>query len=608
MTEHLARLDNPAVDEALLEALALGEEDEKEAALALLIRRAKATGLLGLLRRYERLSTPLQEKIQQASEVMRPVVRSASKAGDIALRVSAMRYITQVGDIELADAAVTNIGGRSEGLSQTAAKALLKLVDRATPEQRPAIEQAVADALDQPGGTSSPDLVRRALSLADHPDSPILAILDTPRHRAHAVIVRRIQDPPAPGGAAAMCLAAARHRLGNHFGVSVGSTEKHPALADLAVQHHRLRDRRVELAASRARRGIWFDAESLMSFVRRRPDTACGVVDWIVAGKGVPTDRDKLLLALVRNFPDDRALRLAALRATPTLERHHTLLALLDSTDEPIARMALRQLVARNIDGLHGILLRRLPGAPGTLRTAISRIVGRESFAGFWERFDALAPADRKTAGQALVKVMPDALDRLDRVLRTGSVAARLKALQVADELNVTHELKPTLDFLCRDPRSKIRSKAVLLLGRIADGGGPVMRALGDDDPRVRANAVDALRLRLIERRNGGPRVADLLRRRADVAENRERANAAAALHVLNEVDAGALLQRMLQDDRPTHRISALWAVRQTTSSATLPTVADLARTDAEPKVRKAALATLRLAAARMRTRKAVAA
>lgn len=609
LIEHLAQLDNPAVDEALLEALALGEDDEKRNALDLLLRRGKATGLLGLLRRYDRLSSTLQESVRAASDIMRPFVRTASTTGDIPLRVSAMRYVTQVGDIDLADAVVANIGGRSEGLCQAAAKALLRLVERSTPAQRPAIEQAIADALDQPGGTSSPDLVRRALALADHPGSPILAICDTPRHRAHAVIVRRIQDPPAPGGAAAMCLAAARHRLGNHFGVSVGATEQHPVLADLAQQHHRLRDCRVELAAGRTRRGIWFDPESLVSFVRRRPDTACSVIDWIVAGKGVPTDRDKLLLRLVQSFPEDRGIRLAALRATPNIEQHHTLLALLGGNDEPVARMALRQLVARNIEGLHGILLRRLPTAPPTLREAIARVVGRDSFEGYWQKFESLPVAERKRAGQALIKVMPETLAQLERVLRTGELPARLKALQVADELNVTADLKPTLDFLCTDPRSsKVRSKAVLLLGRIADGGGPVMRALGDTDPRVRANAVDALRMRLIERRSGGPRVTDLLRRRADGSENRERANAAAALHILNEVDAGALLQRMLRDDRPAHRISALWAVRQTTSSATLPTVADLARTDAEPTVRKAALSTLRLAAARMRTQKVVAA
>ncbi|MEM6561924.1 MAG: hypothetical protein AAF656_09995, partial [Planctomycetota bacterium] len=399
-------MDNPAVDDALLEAIGLGEEEEKSAALDLLLRRGTPKGLLGLLRRYDRLSIALQAKVQASAEQMRPVVRSAAKAGDIALRVAAMRFITQVADHTLAECAVSNIGGRSEGLSQAAAKALLKLVDRATPEQRPAIEQAVADALDQPGGTSNPELVRRALALADHPASPILAICETPRHRAHAVIVRRVQDPPAPGGASAMCLAAARHRLASHFGVSLGSIEQHPVLADLATQHHRLRDRRVELAAARTRRGVWFDPDTLVSFVRRRPDTAAGVIDWIAAARGVITDRDALLLRLVRTFPDDRAVRLAALRASATLDRHTTLIALFESDDEPVARMALRELVRRDIDGLHGLLMRRLADAPPSLRLAISRIVGRESFGSFWRKFDEMPAAERKRAGLALVKLM----------------------------------------------------------------------------------------------------------------------------------------------------------------------------------------------------------
>jgi hypothetical protein len=121
------------------------------------------------------------------------------------------------------------------------------------------------------------------------------------------------------------------------------------------------------------------------------------------------------------------------------------------------------------------------------------------------------------------------------------------------------------------------------------------MRALDDADGRVRANAVDALRLRLIrEPTSNRPGLAQLLGRRGDCDGQRERANTAVALARLDAAAGQAVVGRMLADARPVHRISGLWAAEQIGGGTWVEQAGRLARTDVDARVRHAAAKALR--------------
>jgi HEAT repeat protein len=112
---------------------------------------------------------------------------------------------------------------------------------------------------------------------------------------------------------------------------------------------------------------------------------------------------------------------------------------------------------------------------------------------------------------------------------------------------------------------------------------------VNDADARVRANTIEAL-----EAKGDRQFVPVLAQRARDAGTARERANAVKALHTMKVSTASNQLLLMLRDDRPEHRISALWALRQIGWWQLLGEVGRLAKADGNLKVRRYALAVLR--------------
>jgi HEAT repeat protein len=143
---------------------------------------------------------------------------------------------------------------------------------------------------------------------------------------------------------------------------------------------------------------------------------------------------------------------------------------------------------------------------------------------------------------------------------------------------------------LCNHPNARVRSKAVALIGESPAVAPDAIleKVLNDADPRVRANAIEVL-----ESRRSAEYVP-LLAQRARSSHSRERANAIKAMHRLRVSTASTQLLSMLRDDRPDHRISALWALRQIGWWQLLNEVGKLAKQDTNLRVRRYAIGVLR--------------
>ena len=113
-------------------------------------------------------------------------------------------------------------------------------------------------------------------------------------------------------------------------------------------------------------------------------------------------------------------------------------------------------------------------------------------------------------------------------------------------------------------------------------------KVLNDADPRVRANAIEVLEAKR------SVQYVPLLTQRARSAHNRERANAIKAMHRLRVSTASTQLLSMLRDERPEHRISALWALRQIGWWQLVNEVGRIAKDDTNLRVRRYALTVLR--------------
>jgi HEAT repeat protein len=204
-----------------------------------------------------------------------------------------------------------------------------------------------------------------------------------------------------------------------------------------------------------------------------------------------------------------------------------------------------------------------------------------------------------------MLKILPDGVARLQRRLADGPVEQRVKAMQMAQELGVAEALRQPLLQLAADVNPRLRSKAVSVLGDVETVPAELLvdRLLNDADPRVRSNTIEALEARA-GRAVGAQFVLVLAQRARESESNRERANAVKALHTMRVATATTQLLAMLRDDRPEHRVSALWALRQMGWWQLLNEVGRLAKEDSNLRVRRYALGVLRGVAEMMQERK----
>jgi HEAT repeat protein len=478
--------------------------------------------------------------------------------------------------------------------------------------ERPEIEAAVARALNVHRGKHGADLLRAALLLADWPGSQTLAILQAAKHGGKAAMSRRLQQPPDSENVAAFLLGATHGQAKSQFVAAISHIDHAPVLDALLGKTHWLKDAQLQAALHPVTRGTWWALSELRRDLERRgPAEAASVAEWLACSGLHDVEQDERLALLIDHAARDgqgktresvvarlRMLRIAMRRKRgASVEPLRTLLA---DPDERIVRMAARELVRRKPADFENTLLKLMTSAAPALRRVIGRAIGQAGFEGFWQRFDRLDKSTRKQAGKAMIKLLPDALQRLQRRSLTGTIEHRVKALQIIQELGVAESMREALIQLCADPNPRIRSKAVTVLGEVPTAPSTLLidKLMNDTDARVRANAVEVMEGR------GDPEFIPALTQQALAATGRERANAIKAMHRMKVGMAGGQLLQMLRDGRAEHRISALWALRQIGWWQLLNEVGRLARADDNVRVRRYALGVLKTVSELLEERK----
>jgi HEAT repeat protein len=183
----------------------------------------------------------------------------------------------------------------------------------------------------------------------------------------------------------------------------------------------------------------------------------------------------------------------------------------------------------------------------------------------------AIARALSDTVGAA------DAGDRVDE-------HARL--IEILAAISDGSRIFPLLVRLLRHPNPHIRSKAVLMIGRGNRSANWVRQRLGDSDPRIRANAAEALWGVESEE------AQELLRSLVKDSNNRVAGNAIAGLYRLGDHSMISEILAMARHDSPVFRSTAAWVMGATGDPRFTESLAALLR-EPHSVVRKRAFAAL---------------
>ena len=142
---------NEAADDALLEALSLGNLAEQQMAMDALLRRKTTHGLLGIIGQYKNLPESLQDELVRSIKLLHHAIREAGRSDRIEFRIAAMKLIAAGRQGKLAYVLTENLHNPDEQLAKAAVETLTALARWIALETRKLqrgayVEQMAADA------------------------------------------------------------------------------------------------------------------------------------------------------------------------------------------------------------------------------------------------------------------------------------------------------------------------------------------------------------------------------------------------------------------------------------------------------------------------------
>ncbi len=226
------------------------------------------------------------------------------------------------------------------------------------------------------------------------------------------------------------------------------------------------------------------------------------------------------------------------------------------------------------------------PGANHLIRLAVNepRILSRSVDPGCLPSADAIQLVAKMQA------IDPHTDVRLLQLLLDSTDAyCSPRLLEIVAEVSDGNRIRILLPRLLRHADARVRSKAALLIRRFSQNRGWLDQTLDDADPRVRANAIEAL---------WGIESSSALRvfRTAAKEEHvRVAANGIVGLHRAGDLDAARLASSMARHCVANFRAAAAWAMGECQDARFLAVLGQMLEETEGPVRRNALRATVRI-------------
>ena len=610
--KRLLSIKDRSVDQALAEALPTADPQAARLASLMLLQRSDTTSRVALVRYLDRLPSDVQAIIIDSASDLYGPLRKAANQKETRCAENLIRIILRAKQGKLAYLIAEQLLHRPEEVRCQAAACLLALTRHTRPSPRGPVgtvrrvspfdvdaahyvQAAVEESVRQFAHHKQPDVLTSLALLAARGIRSTLDLLDDPQHAAVGPLrqlLEQAQDCEILR-ASLVWLRVPSLVDATTRGIAVACDQGR--LGEVLDHWHMLRDPRAVRGLRRLSSvgSLW---PTKRTIERMPAGQARGLSSW-GASVAVSDSQRVEMWASIRHSPV-AAARLSALRGaiqwdddSENPEAGNVVAGFCNDPEVSIARIALRHLFRRRWDGLKHLLPRLVNSKHWEIRQLASARLAADLFVKLWDRWTRMTPRERQDLAAALIKIDPRFNHRLRLRLSRSDSGSRLRAISIIDGLNQGDAFASQLVRLALDRDEVVASAAVKAVGGVRSS--PVAPALAlmlrHKDDRVRANTIEAL----CDVGDARRHVTELVRMsRSD--HQRIRANAIGVLLEMNRPQSLKLLQEMLQDVRPEHRISALWLANRAGIVQLAGVVGEMAVTDPSAPVSQRAREVVR--------------
>ena len=475
----LTRSDNEAALSVLLPALDASNRILREGALAAILRRRSPTGIPEVIRRLELFDEREKRIILENPGRLTSTLRDAILGEDIELCRRGCRAAIWVQEYDLIPALLTAVEDATHRNGAIACETMMKLVhalydELAVPPERSQrrdphltrrhVVGALELSLRRFARHQCREVVEAFLLLANRENATLKNILQTPLDPAflcindvlnrceHGGIIRLLlnylDDPRAPSAALAVVGNRSDLRFLRYLLRKIG---REPA----AVVAQNLK--RIESIG-------WLRTN--LGLLDELDDAAQAGAVRLAVGAGIPraVSFGVVQYLLTRGKPGGRREAASALVEFSGADANALALAALDDADPHVQAAVLLQIRHRGIPGALSRVVEMVDSHHTVVRRAARESLAEFTFARYLGAFDMLDDEVRRSTGELVKKIDPQAMALLEQELESPVRGRRMRAVSMTRYLAAVPRFETRLVALLEDEDHLVRAEAATAL------------------------------------------------------------------------------------------------------------------------------------------------
>lgn len=477
--ETLAASRNDAANRVLLEALRSTDPDVYDHALKAVIARRFKPGHLEVLGIWHRLSPKQRQFLQEGRGRMSGALRDAVLSEDEQLFQNACEVVEHFKEFDLISTLVTLAENQNHAHAEAATTLVLRLTqqlsemvhgprdynDRRNPESLARfVLESLERSVERFRTHNRSELIESFVILAGPSCNTLRQILEEPHHPCYLTVINTLTHSKCSG----VIQFLVKSLKGEHTSLNIlnviskrddpGFVKKLLELIDKKL------DAKVAKNISRIRTFGWLKpGENGFESFEEEDQARCVK---LVAASGVKADEflDLLDLVLRRGEPAARWAACDALAGIPGERGNRLVVNSINDADPKVQAAATRQIRDRHVSNAMAILLKQIDSPHEIVREATCEALSEFSFDNFLAGFEGLHDDARRTTGALVKKVDSKTIAGLMSEMEEPSRKRRLRAIEMADVMELVPELTESVLELLDDEDYLVRAAAADVL------------------------------------------------------------------------------------------------------------------------------------------------